>query len=74
MCTIQYTSTNSLYNQLLEQVLITGGEDPVTFQDLYNHPEKRSYFAACQTEINQLIKNNTWELVPRLKSIKVLKG
>jgi len=37
------------------------------------HPDKEHYLEACNQEINQLIKNNTWTLVPKPNQ-KVLQG
>jgi hypothetical protein len=37
------------------------------------HPDKEHYLEACNQEINQLIKNNIWTLVPKPNQ-KVLQG
>ena len=62
----------SLYNQLLEQALITDIE-PTSYQEIMTHPDKEHYLEACNQEINQLIKNNIWTLVPKPNQ-KVLQG
>ena len=69
------TSWDSFYNQLLEAAYFTSiKDDPTNYQEVLKHPNKDEYLKAMELEYNTLLKNNTWELVPRPKSKPILKG
>lgn len=66
-----------VYNQLLEEALISRGEEPNSFKDVLSldSPEKENYLGAMKLEVSTLNKLNTWKLVPRPNNPKlVLKG
>lgn len=66
-----------VYNQLLEEALISRGEEPNSFKDVLSleSPEKENYLEAMKVEVSTLNKLNTWKLVPRPNNPKlVLKG
>jgi tyrosine-protein phosphatase YwqE len=47
--------------------------EPASYKEILAHPEKELYLEACTTEVKQLIKNNTWSLIPN-DNHKILQG
>lgn len=42
----------------------TTSETPSTFQDIVNFPDKQEWYKAADAEMNQIMKQHTWSLVP----------
>lgn len=46
--------------------------DPTTWKEAMRRPDRDQWLAAAQAEYNSLLVNKTWELTPRLPSMKIL--
>ena len=69
-------ATESAEDLILEDILYTSKDisDPKNYYQVLKHPEKDQYLQAMQREIDQLQKNQTWQLVSRPADQPVLKG
>ena len=75
----EHTETPTLVDdgEVDELALLANGsslEDPITYNDALQMPNKEEWLLAMQNEINDLKKLNTWDLVQLPKGRKVLKG
>ena len=62
-------------NLLLETLLYTSKEgDPLNYKEVLLDKDKDNWLKAMQIEYNQLIKNNTWKLVPKPLNYPIIKG
>jgi len=66
--------TQQLQDAALEEgELVLLASDP-TYEEALKSPEKPKWDTAINAEYNDLLTNNTWDLVPRTQDIKVIKG
>lgn len=66
----------SFINELVEAAALNTAtiDTPSTFKEVLESPNKEEWLVACQKEVDDLIKQQTWRLVPRPSNRKVLKG
>ena len=69
----------SLYNKsILENILITSNsnkiEDPKTYKEVLLREDKNYYLDAMQLEVNDLLKSNTWTILPKPNRASIIKG
>lgn len=69
----------TIYNSLIETILTSNIEEPKSFKDVLNNKDKDYYLEAMKLEIDNLIKNNTWNIITTSKDsnnkvIKPIKG
>jgi hypothetical protein len=55
-----------------ESAAQTPASDPLTIEDAFGRPDGDRWHAATDSEVDSLLKNNTWELVKREDWMKVL--
>lgn len=69
----------SLYNKsILENILTTSNKeelvDPKTYKEVLLRKDKDLYLNAMQIEIEDLIKSNTWSILPKPNRAPIIKG
>ena len=63
----------TIYNSLITNILNSSIEEPKSFKEVLLHKEKDHYLDAMKLEINNLIQNNTWNIIYNT-TIKPIKG
>lgn len=52
----------------------SSSQEPLTFRDAMNSPEKDEWYGAMEVELGSMVKNNVWELVDRPKNVNIVKN